>query len=77
MTTRQIHSDSAILRVCVETLVAEHGRWQVLKSAIVTLVRIKPRATVVSSTDLPQWLRDDIGLPPIADPPSSAHWRYR
>ncbi|GGA56569.1 hypothetical protein [Pelagibacterium lentulum] len=77
MTTRQIHSDSAILRVCVDTLVAEHGRWQVFKSAIVALVRSKRRTTVVSSTDLPQWLRHDIGLPPIADPPSSAHWTYR
>ncbi|WP_332718669.1 hypothetical protein [Pelagibacterium mangrovi] len=66
----QISTEQAILRVSVDTLIAEHGKWRVVVAAIKAMVRGKRRVQTIRPLDLPPSLRRDIGLPTVADPPS-------
>lgn len=62
-------SDTAVLRISVDTLVAEHGKWRVVLAAIRAMVRGRRRVQTVRSQDLPARIRADIGLPTVVDPP--------
>ncbi len=66
----QISTEQAILRVSVDTLIAEHGKWRVVVAAIKAMVRGKRRVQTIRPLDLPPSLRRDIGLPTVVDPPS-------
>ncbi|RDE07993.1 hypothetical protein [Pelagibacterium lacus] len=59
-----------MLRVSVETLIAEHGKWSVVIMALRAMARSKRQVQRVRSSDLPIAIRRDIGLPAIVDPPS-------
>lgn len=53
----------------LSALIATHGPWRVLFAALTALLR---QATGTSTPDvdsLPDFLRDDIGLPPRGSPP--------
>lgn len=66
------HGDAAILRVSLDTLVAEHGRWRVVAATLKAMVRGHKRAQAIRGQDLSNWIRADIGLPAAADPPGPA-----
>jgi hypothetical protein len=66
----QISTEQAILRVSVDTLIAEHGKWRVVVAAIKAMVRGKRKVQTIRPIDLPPSLRRDIGLPTVVDPPS-------
>lgn len=61
--------EGAILRISVDTLIAEHGRWRVIMTAIKAMVRVRRRVQTIHPHDLPNSIRADIGLPVIVDPP--------
>ncbi|SDG41193.1 hypothetical protein [Pelagibacterium luteolum] len=61
--------EAAILRVSVDTLVAEHGKWRVVMAAIKTMVRGRRQVQTIRPQDLPPSIRRDIGLPTVVDPP--------
>ncbi len=72
-----IHHDSALLRISVDTLIAEHGRWRVALAALVAAIRSRRiRRRPESAQLLSNRLRADIGLPPVVDPPGM-HWNVR
>lgn len=66
----QISTEQAILRISVDTLIAEHGKWRVVVAAIKAMVRGKRKVQTIRPLDLPPSLRRDIGLPTVVDPPS-------
>lgn len=61
--------EGAILRISLDTLMAEHGKWRVIMAAIKAMVRSKRRVQRIRPQDLPNSIRKDIGLPTIVDPP--------
>lgn len=65
----QISTERAILRVSMDTLIAEHGKWRVVMSAIKAMVRSRRKVQTIRPSDLPPALRRDIGLPTVVDPP--------
>lgn len=56
------------MRMSLDTLVADHGKWRVVIAALKALVR-RRRVQTIRPQDLPPVLRRDLGLPPVADPP--------
>ena len=63
--------DYAKLRVSVETLVARHGKWRVILTAIWPARHPRARKPQkIRPIDLPPSLRRDLGLPITADPPA-------
>ncbi|WMT91441.1 hypothetical protein [Pelagibacterium sp. H642] len=66
----QASNEHAVLRISVDTLIAEHGKWRVVLAAIKAMVRGKRRVQTIRPIDLPNSIRRDIGLPTIVDPPS-------
>ncbi len=66
----QISNEQAVLRVSVDTLVAEHGKWRVVLAAMKAMVRGRRRVQTIRPIDLPPSLRRDLGLPTVVDPPS-------
>ncbi|WP_417579967.1 hypothetical protein [Pelagibacterium sp.] len=65
-----MQAEGAILRVSLDTLVAEHGKWRVVTAAVKAMVRGSNRVQTVHPQDLSNVIRADIGLPLIVDPPS-------
>lgn len=65
----QISAEQAILRISVDTLIAEHGKWRVVIAAIKAMVRGRRRVQTIRPIDLPPAIRRDIGLPTVVDPP--------
>jgi hypothetical protein len=61
--------EGAILRISVDTLMAEHGKWRVIMAAIKAMVRGRRRVQTIRPQDLPNSIRADIGLPTVVDPP--------
>lgn len=62
-------AEAAILRVSVDTLIAEHGKWSVVIAALKAMVRGRRHVQTIRPTDLPPAIRRDIGLPTVVDPP--------
>lgn len=69
MSNITLTADRPVLSVTVDALVEEHGKWHVVLETIKAMVRAKKRVQVVHPHDLPNWVRRDIGLPTIVDPP--------
>lgn len=76
MSNIQAHHDSAILRVSVDTLIDQHGRWRVALAALAAAIRARKRRQPQGTQWLDNRLRADIGLPPIVDPPGM-YWNVR
>lgn len=76
MSNIHAHHDSAILRVSVDTLINEHGRWRVALAALAAAIRARKRRLPQSVARLDNRLRADIGLPPVVDPPGM-YWKVR
>ncbi|WP_127144809.1 hypothetical protein [Pelagibacterium montanilacus] len=56
--------DTTILRICIDTLAAEHGRWRVARAVLVMLLGRPGKQPVVRADTLPDHIKRDIGLPP-------------
>lgn len=69
MTNITLTTDRPILSVSVDTLVEEHGKWRVVLETLKMMMRSKRRTQKVRVQDLPDWVRRDIGLPTVVDPP--------
>lgn len=78
MTHVNMIPDTAVLRISVDTLIAEHGKWRVVMTAIKAMVRGRRRVQTIRPQDLPARMRADIGLPTVVDPPSlpTVMWVY-
>lgn len=64
-----MNPDATMLRVSVETLIAQHGKWRVILTAIRPVGRRPRKVQAIRPMDLPPALRRDLGLPITADPP--------
>lgn len=67
--------DAGVPQISIETLIAQHGPWEVLKATLTAMVRERKRRRLARR--LPNYLRKDIGLPVIEDdfllPPGAIH----
>ncbi|WP_196259484.1 hypothetical protein [Pelagibacterium limicola] len=71
MSNIEARHDSALLRVSVDTLIADHGRWRVALAALVAAMQSQPRRQRRHYVPhMSNRLRADIGLPPADDPPT-------
>ena len=70
MSHLNVNMERAVLRVSLDTLIAEHGKWRVVMTAIKAMVRGRRRVKTIRPQDLPRVLRRDIGMPTVVDPPS-------
>lgn len=63
----QTTQNGAVLPLSV--LIAAHGPWRVLFAALTALLRQATGTAAPDVDSLPDFLRDDIGLPPRGSPP--------
>ncbi len=70
-----INSDDTTPFFAMESLVAKHGAWTILKTFLALLVRRKGKEKQGRLDDLSPYLRRDVGLPPIEGP--LKYWHLR
>ncbi|MCD7059196.1 hypothetical protein [Pelagibacterium xiamenense] len=62
-----IRADAGVPHISIENLIAEHGPWRVLRAALVALIWSEERKKRRIARHLPDYLRADVGLPPIEE----------
>ncbi|WP_404406033.1 hypothetical protein [Pelagibacterium halotolerans] len=62
-----LRADAGVPHVSIENLIAQHGAWRVLRAALVALIWSEERKKRRIARHLPNYLRKDVGLPPIED----------
>ena len=58
----------------IETVIKRYGAWRVLTAAILALVQARQPRPTPRAKDLPDYLREDVGLPAL--PPARLRAYY-